>query len=156
METTIIVIGVSVIAIFLLAIMVSKVSLAIFIMVQNIKYSLKAKKKMKKDKETWVRRKNYEEAIERQRRERAAYFQQKGYSSVNCSGTIFWLERDNSGKIKSLYDNERNRVPLANLTKAWGSKTIGTNPVLYYSGEKINRNQMLKDEAEIRKLNKNN
>ena len=84
--------------------------------------------------------------------EKILFMQNLGLEEVIGVYGQLWIRREDS-KIKELYDLEGNRVPLADLAIAPGTKIIGIVPDLYYYGEKISRWQMLEDEAEIRKLN---
>jgi len=89
---------------------------------------------------------------EAEKQKKIEYMKSLGLEGVAGVHQSLWIKRKN-GKIKELYNLEAERIPLAELIQSPGAKTIGIEPVLYYYNNKISKQQMLKDEAEIRKLN---
>lgn len=152
----IVAIGITVIALFIIGMIVKKSALAIFIVVQNIKFSAKSKVKKKRDKAAWMVRVNREASIKKEHEDKLEVLRKKGYSIISGDHCEMGLERDKNERIKALYDLDGNRIPLANLAKVWGSKVIGNDPVLVYCGEVITAYRMLQDEREIGKISNNN
>lgn len=113
----------------------------------------KAKAKMtwqEIDKEAENKRQKFQD----EKQEKIDYMTSLGLEPVRVlnDGT-FWILRED-GRIKELYSLDAERVPLANLSMCLSTKIIGIEPDLYYFNELITKGQMMRDEAEIRKLNK--